>query len=62
MEINCTRKDCLYEWNYKGSELFYATCPKCYTKVYIRELWSEEEVKLLIKIAKKKRDKKHGNT
>ena len=28
---------CGYEWNYKGSHPFYATCPKCMRKVNIKK-------------------------
>ena len=29
----CTNKKCGYEWDYKGKQKFYCTCPKCYSKV-----------------------------
>jgi hypothetical protein len=34
MEMKCQR--CGYEWNYEGRNYYYATCPKCFTKVSYR--------------------------
>jgi len=36
MKLKCSRKDCLYEWNYKGNQKFYASCPRCLSKVRIK--------------------------
>ena len=33
MELKC--KHCDYEWDYGGSQKFYATCPQCHYKVKI---------------------------
>lgn len=35
MKIKCLKKECGYEWDYKGDSKFYATCPHCLTKVKI---------------------------
>lgn len=28
--------NCSYEWNYKGDNEYYATCPKCLRKVNVQ--------------------------
>ncbi len=38
INLTCQRKipPCKHNWDYKGTNPFYATCPRCYTKVNIR--------------------------
>jgi len=33
MKTSCSK--CEYKWNYKGLSEFYATCPRCMSKVKI---------------------------
>jgi DNA-directed RNA polymerase subunit RPC12/RpoP len=33
-KVKC--KKCNYEWNYKGKNPYYVTCPHCYTKVNVQ--------------------------
>ncbi len=35
MKMKCYHVDCGYEWDYKGSAPFYATCPRCLRKLKI---------------------------
>jgi len=35
MRMKCYFEDCGYEWDYKGSHPFYATCPRCLRKLKI---------------------------
>lgn len=35
MKLNCPNKKCNHEWNYKGEQKFYCTCPRCLHKVPI---------------------------
>lgn len=35
--LKCTKKDCEYEWVYKGESPFYATCPRCYRKINVKK-------------------------
>lgn len=35
MKLKCTNKKCLYEWEYNGKSDFYATCPRCLSKVRV---------------------------
>lgn len=44
MKIKCLNKKCIksnkgksYEWDYKGKNPFYATCPRCRTSVKINK-------------------------
>lgn len=36
MELKC--KKCDYDWNYKGANPYWATCPRCITKVKVGDL------------------------
>lgn len=36
MKIKCQRKECGYEWDYKGS-LTQTTCPNCGRKTEVKE-------------------------
>jgi len=38
MILKCPRKDCGYEWDYKGHAKFYASCPRCHANVRIKEV------------------------
>lgn len=42
--IKCNKKKCGHEWDYKGKQKFYATCPQCLTKVNI-EKWQVKKKK-----------------
>jgi len=35
MKLKC--KHCKHEWEYKGKQEYYVTCPKCLYKVRIKE-------------------------
>lgn len=49
MKIKCQKKECGYEWDYKGKSKFYATCPRCLSKVslakYIKKFLKNENPK-----------------
>lgn len=36
MKLKC--KKCGYEWEYRGKNPYYATCPRCLKKVKIRSV------------------------
>jgi len=36
MKLKCNNPKCKYEWEYKGKQKFYATCPRCLRKVKIK--------------------------
>lgn len=36
IKVKCKR--CSKEWNYKGNQEYYVTCPRCYNKVNIQKL------------------------
>lgn len=38
MRIRCTKEGCKYAWDYNGKSKFYATCPRCLSKIKIKEL------------------------
>ena len=40
MKLKCQNPKCLREWEYTGSQQFYASCPRCLYKVKIDELRS----------------------
>lgn len=40
-ELKCPR--CKHQWEYKGKNPYYVTCPHCYTKVNIRKLKGGKE-------------------
>ncbi len=42
MLLNCKRCG---EWDYKGKQEFYATCPKCKSSVRVKEKQKEEQEK-----------------
>ncbi len=42
MKLICTKKTCKKEWDYQGSNKFYATCPDCKTSVKILKPEVEE--------------------
>ena len=42
-KIKCKRKDCQYEWIYKGNQKFWATCPRCHNKVSLKKQEEENE-------------------
>ena len=44
MKVKCKSKKCIesnkgesYEWDYKGTNPFYASCPRCKTSVKLEE-------------------------
>lgn len=40
MEVKCTNKKCLYEWDYKGkasNPKDYITCPKCHYRIMLNK-------------------------
>ncbi len=37
MKLKCHNKKCNYEWDYKGKHKFYATCPRCLSKVKVED-------------------------
>jgi len=43
MKMKCYFEDCGYEWDYKGSHPFYATCPRCLRKLKITRARVEQE-------------------
>lgn len=43
MKIRCGNPKCLYQWDYKGVNPFYATCPMCMRKVSLSEYKKEGE-------------------
>ena len=43
MKLKCNNKECGYEWDYNGSQKFYATCPRCRYKVKIDNSKVNEE-------------------
>jgi len=58
MEIECTNPKCQHIWDYKGTQKFYATCPKCHYKRFIKNLWSDEALELLDEIARRENEQK----
>ena len=40
MILDC--KKCNYNWNYKGGNPYWATCPKCLTKVKISKVIKDD--------------------
>ena len=46
MKLKCTRKDCLHEWEYKGDQKFYCSCPRCLSKVKIPKKEVKKELEL----------------
>jgi len=36
MNLKCPNNKCKYSWNYNGQAKFYATCPRCLSKVKIK--------------------------
>jgi len=38
MKLKCSRKGCEYKWDYNGKNKWYATCPRCLTKVRVKEV------------------------
>lgn len=45
MIIKCTKEECKYEWDYQGDSTFYATCPRCLTKVKVNQTEKKEKKK-----------------
>ena len=45
MRLKCGRKECRYEWDYKGKNKFWATCPRCLTKVKVNKKEEKEDGK-----------------
>ena len=43
MKAQCTNKPCGYQWDYKGLSRFYASCPRCLSKVKIHPSMEKEE-------------------
>lgn len=41
MKLKCNH--CDYEWDYGGTQKFYATCPQCRYKVPVRKVDEEKE-------------------
>ena len=44
MKVKCKNKRCIkanknksYEWNYKGDNPFYASCPRCKASVKLKD-------------------------
>ncbi len=37
MKLICKNKKCKYEWDYKGENPFYATCPRCKSSVKVEK-------------------------
>lgn len=44
VRIRCPNVLCLYEWNYRGTLRFYATCPNCRKNIRICEHMVPEHV------------------
>ena len=45
MKLKCNNKECNYEWDYNGLHEFWASCPRCLSKVKLRRT-EEEKVEL----------------
>ena len=52
MKIKCPNKRCVeangnkpYEWDYRGENPFYATCPRCKTSIKIEDQKDVESTK-----------------
>jgi len=43
MKTKCYK--CKYEWNYKGKQKFYITCPSCYSKLSLKKIKKIKEEK-----------------
>ena len=46
MKLKCTRKDCLYEWDYTGEKVYpgQVNCPYCGNKVRVPKRPDNKEV------------------
>jgi len=40
IQLKC--KHCTYEWNYNGTNPYYATCPRCLSKVKVKKMEEQQ--------------------
>lgn len=63
MKVKCSNKLCGYEWDYKGDNPFYATCPRCLRKTRVLTPTESKLNKYIkfrygLEVVKKKEEKK----
>jgi len=43
MKLKCRK--CKYEWDWKGKHKYYATCPRCLSKINVEKIFGAKEAK-----------------